>query len=369
MKISTIRSLLILFDLALLGGVVGVVYHGMQQREERSQNRQEFQQDTYRKLKLINPERSEQTKRAPLVEVGKFNFDGRLPKEDEPDVPVTPVAPKNVFRPLGDLMAVVGAEMHGKGVETPSFILYTRTGDAPLTRNSQPTIPSRDRGGRPVPRPGGNRQPAGRRPPTPPPSSSPVRVVHRAYLGDAIEFSGHEIAVVRGVRPVIKEGQPVAWEAVFDYDSKEVTIAVIGDPAGPRPAAPAEPTGPIDPNPGTWIAWVPSKPHEINVTDMGVRAFKRDGEKVLDGVRWGTDRIGGKRVIKVTHIPKGGALEAGGVKPGDAFESINGTPVSSKADIVRYVKANPNLPKYSVTFWRDGRRITRTVSRPKSAGS
>jgi len=373
MKISTIRSLLIILDLALLGGVAAVVSHGMDQRQQRTRDRQTFQQETYEQLKLITAELPKRSKRGPLVQVGKFNFDGTVPEPPKPVNAEPPKPKEKVYRPLADLMSVIGAEMHGKGVDGPSFILYTRTGDAPLASSpAPPTAPSnrdaRDRGARNRST-AGRTQPRGRGVQTPASVAGPVRFVHRAHLGDAIEFSEHEIAVVEGVRSVMKDDQVVAWEAVFDYGSDEVAISVLGDPGGPKAMSAPEPTGPISADTGTWIAWIPSKPHEINVTDMGVRAFERDGEKALDGVRWGTDQIGGKKVIKLSHIPKGSVLERGGAKPGDAFESINGVPVSTKADIVRYVKANPNLPSYQVTFWRQGRRLTRTVNRPKSAGS
>ncbi|NRA95151.1 MAG: hypothetical protein HRU14_02975 [Planctomycetes bacterium] len=370
MKISTIRSLLFVLDLALMGGVAGVVSHGMDQRQQRNRDRQTFETTTYEQLKLIKTDVSERTERGPLREIENFRFDGTVPEAPKP-VNAAPEKPKEkVYRPLDELMSVIGAEMHGKGVVKRSFILYTRTGDAPLPRAPATTTPprrepSRGRGGS-----NGNRsQPRARGVQTPASVAGPLRVVHRAYLGDAIEFSEHEIAVVEGVRSVVQNGQVVAWQAVFDYSSQEVAVSVLGDPGGPKSTAAPEPTGPINIDPGTWIAWVPSKPHEINVTEMGARAFKRDGEKVLEGVRWGTESIGGKKVLKVSHIPKGSALERGGAKPGDAFESINGVPISTKADIVRYVKANPNLPSYTVTFWRQGRRLTRTVNRPQSAGS
>ena len=365
MKISTIRSLLIILDLVLLGGVAGVVSHGMDQRKQRNRDRQTFETMTHGQLNLIKTDVPERSERGPLREIDNFLFDGTVPEAPKP-VNAEPEKPKEkVYRPLDELMSVIGAEMHGKGVVKRSFILYTRTGDAPLPRAPATTTPTRDRGATR----GTRTQPRVRGVQTPASVAGPLRLVHRAFLGDAIEFSEHEIAVVQGVRPVKKSGQVVAWLAVFDYSNQEVAVSVLGDPGGPKSTAAPEPTGPINIDPGTWIAWVPSKPHEINVTEMGARAFKRDGEKVLEGVRWGTESIGGKKVLKVSHIPKGSALERGGAKPGDAFESINGVPISTKADIVRYVKANPNLPSYTVTFWRQGRRLTRTVNRPQSAGS
>jgi len=193
--------------------------------------------------------------------------------------------------------------------------------------------------------------------------------VYSASVGDAIEFSEHEVAVVNGVRPFEKDGQVLHYEAMFDYGEKVVPVKVTGTPGGSKAPVAATPKGPISSDPGTWVTWSQSKPHEIQVTEMGVRAFERDGEKVLEGVRWSTERLpGGQKAIKVAHIPPNGALAKGGARAGDVIESINGTPVSSKSEIVRYVRANPNLPKYTVTFWRGGRRVSRTVNRPQNAG-
>ena len=55
MKISTVRSLLVLLDLALVGGIVGVVYLDMAvQQDERRAARRSYQQETLRRLAAVS---------------------------------------------------------------------------------------------------------------------------------------------------------------------------------------------------------------------------------------------------------------------------------------------------------------------------
>ena len=55
-------------------------------------------------------------------------------------------------------------------------------------------------------------------------------------------------------------------------------------------------------------------------------------------------------------------LAKGGLKQGDTIKSINGKRVSSKAQIVSYVKSNPNMPRYTVEYIRNGVLMKKTVT-------
>lgn len=376
MKISTVRSLLILFDLVLVGGIVGVVYLGVQQQKERRADRRSYQQDALKRLAEVKVnEVKTQTKKS-YSAIGRLNYAGKAPPEPKKiDKGPKPV-PKNVWRPLEDLIILIGAEVHGENVEQPSFILYSRTGDTPITTRPATTprrTPARPgnrdprgaaRGGRGNPRNGGRPRTV----PTPG-NSGPSRTIYNAVIGEVIEFSDHELALVKNIKPVLDPelGQTIGWRVVFGYGGKDVEIDVVGETPAKGAVKVVTDNTPISNDPGTWLSWDSKTPHEIRVTDMGLRAFKQKGEKALEGVRFATERIPGKnqKAVKVTHIPDGSLLQKGGVQSGDVFESINDTPVSSRSDIVRYVKQNPNLGSYKVTFWRDGARRSRTVIPPK----
>ena len=377
MKISTVRSLLLLFDIVLVGGIVGVVYLGMQEGKARNADRRAYQQDTMKALAGVTIEAVKSGPRRSYGSIDRLNYSGKVPKKPEPKDPNAGKKPvdRRVWRPLEDLLLLVGAELHGENVDTPSFILYSRLLDQPLAA-SKPAPAAASRGSRPTGRRDPRSSPRGRsgaRSPRTVQTPRTNRITYTAILGEAIEFSDHELAVVKSIEPVQDKllGQVIGWKVVFAYDKKDVALEVVGDtPAkGAAKLDPGE-AGPISPDKGTWLSWDPSNPHEIQVTDMGMRAFQRDGEKTLEGVRWSSEKIPGKnqKAIKVTHVPPGSALEKGGVRPGDVFESVNGTPVSSRADIVRYAKAHPNMPAYTVVFWRDGARRTRTVRPPSPAG-
>ena len=366
MKISTVRSLLILFDLVLLGAIVGVVYLGLQERPKRKQRRQDFQKHVNRRLAEVKPEANATKVDLTYAGIGKMSM-GPPPPEDK--VPTEDTNPKPVAgkaRPLADLVELVGTEVHSGEGASPSFILYTlksEGGGRPVPAVPDPKD-ARSRGGR-----GGrgnrngNRNPARnvRRAPTGP--VGPTQNIYKVFEGYVIEFSEHEVATVKEVR---------STEVIFDYDKRDVVVKVPPKRLGTGSSgstSTAEATGPISPDPGTWIAWVPSKPREIKITPMGMRAFGDKGEKALDGVRWGTERYkDGKDAVRLAKIPKNSALAKAGAQEGDLLISINGKRVSSKAGAVAYVRANPDLPAYIVEFRRQGRQYKRTVHPPRAGG-
>jgi hypothetical protein len=73
------------------------------------------------------------------------------------------------------------------------------------------------------------------------------------------------------------------------------------------------------------------------------------------------DANGKKQVVIGQIRPTNRMAQAYGVQTDDALVSINGTPVTSKAQLVEYVRANNNLEKYVVVILRKGKEITKTV--------
>ena len=259
MKISTVRSLLVLLDLALVGGIVGVVYLDMAvQQDERRAARRSYQQETLRRLAAVSVVAPKASTDQTYDAIGALNFAGTPPTVEGPKVPEQPKIPTKEWRPLGDLLTLAGAERHGSGVESPSFILYRRTGDKPIER--KPITPASRPGGRSNDPRGAARnrgRPNATRPRTVPKPSGPQRRTYSAWLGDAIELSDHEIAIVKDIRTVRDEllGQVVGWKVVFDYNGKEVELEVVGDtPRSGKSKAPVA-DKPVNPDPGTWLGW------------------------------------------------------------------------------------------------------------------
>jgi hypothetical protein len=358
MKISTIRSLLILLDLLLLAGIAAIVYSGLQDRPKRIDRRREYQQHINALLAdaKAGPLTSAARETNPAIDA--LNLSNRKVKVVEAVVEQPKEAIPTSLRPLHEFMQLVGTEVHSDDMDTPSFVLWRE--------------PGADGGGGMGTRPPARASPAVRSPARPPPPtfggapSGPV--VFRVSKGEAIEFSAREVATLKDVLP---EGR-----AVFIYGGQEVTLEVAversgtgsgGGGTGGRPGPPD--TGPINPDPGTWISWDENEPKDIRITPMGIRAATP--ESVLDGVITGTERLAsdGLPAIKLTTVPKDSALAKAGAQDGDILVSINDKRITSKPEAVRYVKDNPNLSSYEVKFRRRGVTYIRVVTPPPSGGA
>jgi len=365
MKISTIRSLLILLDFLLMAGIAGIVQLGFAEDKTRKEERRDYFEGVKQRLRQAKPGTVDKWSPSRGESIDAANLHNKPKEVPKPVTDVKPKDPaKKVARALDTLVKLIGTEVHpGGGSGEPSFVLYRRLDESPLAAGNASSAssapPATSRPGRGAPR-GGNRN--ARRTSTPAVPAGPRTRFYAARENEVIEFSGHEVALVKQV----SEGS-----VLFEYDSKDVTLRVSTERGLPSTGpsgggAKPVPSGPISPDPGTWIAWGSDKPNVINITPMGMRAFDQKGESALEGVRWATERLqDGKEAVKVTRIPKDSAMVRGGAQSGDIIVSINGVRVSSKASIVAYVKANPNLPAYTVKFLRKGRVYTRVIRPPK----
>jgi type II secretory pathway component PulC len=324
MKIGTIRSLLFVLDIALVAAIGWVVTLGLKAREHRPEERRAFEQSIQRQL--------QSQKAAPAVvkraeyapHILNMNLSGK--EKEAPPPPVEAPKAAVVKTPLKDLLKIVGIQC-GPG-NPPSLVYLVRAGQGAAGVNPQDLL----------------------------------KDVLIYTVDQVVEWAGG--AVIKRVYPD---------RVIFDYDNQEVTIEYPPPPplAGAPPGTPGQPGGapgasgpapvPND-NPKTWVTpFTEGKP--IEVTSVGMVSMAQKGEAVIEGVRWSTERLkDGKAAVRLDHIPEGNVLREGGAMEGDVLESINGIRMTSKGDVIDYVRRSPSVTRFEVKFWRQGLLRTRIIT-------
>jgi hypothetical protein len=347
MKISTLRTCLFLLNVLVVAGIGYVVFQGFQEKERRVDELRAYKQKILQGLSdTAGPAVQSGASRRDYPALGSVSLQGAPPQPVAP-TPVAEVPKKATAPPLESLITITGIEVR-KDPSEPSVIFYF-LGQAPASA-TQPTLPV----GR-VPVVSG-------RPVLPPTGGGDPRPLVAAE-GSVIELGNGFEATLQEV---------TSQEVRFFYDDQVRSLSMSALDTGPTGAVgrggvtPAA-TGPISNDPGVWISWNPGKPQDgIVLTDMGVRALKEKGESVLEGIRFESELVSdGKPAIKLSHIPKDNVLRKAGAEDNDVLTHINGTRVSTRPDIVRYVEGNPNLPEYRVTFLRRGNSYTRVIRPPR----
>ena len=116
----------------------------------------------------------------------------------------------------------------------------------------------------------------------------------------------------------------------------------------------------------TWVNVDPQRPGNVEITNVGVVSISQKGEQSLEGIRWSTETLeDGRAAVRLTEVPPDSVFAKSGAQTGDTLVSINGNRVTSKGDIVDYVKRNPDLSRYEVVFLRRGVRNIRVVTVPR----
>lgn len=367
MKISTLRALLVVADVLAVLAVGLVVFQALSDKKARDAENNAYRTRVIDRIAAVQPDRPEASRgrsdTGRHLDLNLANFTPPPPPPPTPTGPTTtqPEAEQKA-PPLAEKITLVGLQS-GQSDEV-SLVLYTRSDDEAVAASPtiQPSSVNRGGRGRPQPirgRPSGSRTPAV--------AAGPTKPLHVVYRGEAIEI-GSFFAVVTAI-------DPRAGTVTFDYDGNEVVIELPEAPptAGATSAVAgggaSEESAPVTDNQGEWIIFTPSKPSDIKLTASGVASMKAKGsDAVLEGVRWSTEEVPDRgkmrKAVQVSAVPPGSVLAKGGLKPGDSILSVNGVDVSSRGDIVNYVRGNPNLPNYTVRILSRGRVVTRTVSRP-----
>ena len=338
MKISTLRSLLFLLNVCLLAGIGWILFQGFQEKKQRDADLASYRRNFTQRLASVSESSIEGAiARTQYNALGGISLAGEPPKPKAPEIKrPTPTRPK--APPLDSMITLMGMEVHTGGTD-PSLVFYSLSGSKsgapkPALRTGIPASLQRGSG-----------------------KKDPVMV---ATQGGVIELGHGYNAVVKLVKP---------GGVTFHYEGQDIVLELPdADPKAGSQGSGSKlaPTGPISNDTGTYIKWDPAKPSQgVAVTAMGARAFKKKGESLLDGIRFDTETLPDGKAIKLVSIPKDNVIKKAGGQDGDVITHINGTRVSSKGDIVRYIKANPNLPEYTVAFMRNGNKHTRVIRPPR----
>ena len=114
-----------------------------------------------------------------------------------------------------------------------------------------------------------------------------------------------------------------------------------------------------------FITYVESKKDSGNITIKpgGNLALSREGEQVLDGVIFSsTDSAKGGKALRVDTVPPDSVLAKHGVQNGDVLVSVNGVAMSTKSEVVDYVKRNKTMSVFEVAIQRRGNIVTKTIT-------
>ncbi|MSR74653.1 MAG: hypothetical protein EXS14_04175 [Planctomycetes bacterium] len=314
MKISTLRTLLLVCDVMLVLGIGLVIWNVVEEKKARSSENQVYMADVRRKLAAIKPEGVTGRRK---IDYGGAITEGVLwPKKVVEAVAASNVQAPPPKAPVETQLKVLLIQYSTAGM--PSMAYFVKR-DGTTASIADPLMP---------------------------------------YL------EGHVVEWASGA--LVKKIEP--GRVVFTSDGREVALEpepykLTGAASGP--SAPKV-LGPVDANTSTWIEWQVAKPGTITITEMGARAFGDKGEATLDGVRFASERLeDGKDAVKLDAIPVDNVLRRGGAEEGDVLESINGIRMTTKADVIAYAKNNPETTRFEVRLRRKGVTMTRTVVVPR----
>ena len=310
MKISALRKLLILLDVALLLGVLGSIWQAIDTKKKLREDETASIKSLERRLNAVtvrDPDRTKIRGYPWLIANGGnllASYNPAPPKPDEPaEKPVT------VDRtPLEDKAELVSITSGG-----PAPYAYVKP-------KGQKELPPGER---------------------------------RFFtINEALTFV--EDARITAILP---------RKVIFDHQGKEVTLRLkVGVPTSSADARSSTNVVPLK----DYTSGITTTPNSslVAISPGSILGMQQAGsEEVLKGVIWGTRRLkDGKTAVEVKTVPKGSALYKGGLRGGDTVKSINGERMTGKASIMAYLRANPNLARYTVQYIRNGALNTRTIT-------
>jgi hypothetical protein len=171
----------------------------------------------------------------------------------------------------------------------------------------------------------------------------------------------------------LKSITPLA--AVFDWCGKDIELRPNQKGEGKRAATAAGPANPLDDGDKAALDKHRDSKLTLNLGNdrylvgKDDRAnYEKNGERLLNEVRiqeQPTADKKGKEVVLGNVRPTSQLSRTYGVQTGDVLISINGEPVSSKTQAIRYVRENSDLEKYVVVLRRKGKEVTKTILVPR----
>jgi S1-C subfamily serine protease len=152
---------------------------------------------------------------------------------------------------------------------------------------------------------------------------------------------------------------------VFQNGDNQETVQISETPGGPA----GGPSGgssskPTDSGARPFGTYIESKKdsNQITIKSGGAIALDREGESVLQGVVFSTtDAAKGGKALRVDKVPPGSLLAQHGVQDGDVLVSVNGQAMSTKSEVVDYVKSHKSTYLFEVVIQRRGGLVHKTV--------
>ncbi|HYC77330.1 MAG TPA: PDZ domain-containing protein [Planctomycetota bacterium] len=307
MNINSVRALIWLVDVVLVGGTGYTVYSKKVEKDERARQTNEFRKDLSESLGKIRIDPPQRPAIATMDQFRAVSLSGEVEKPKVEAAP-TPTSMPSALEPLENLIRVVAIQ-YSSDQEDARVALFKKTDKDQPNEN-----------------------------------------------------------VIFGVNDVVFFAKGAAVKAIFPdrvtfaYGDGEATLAIATE-APKDPSAPAPP-GAVRPTAGSFATGITSSPDSsvVKVNKEGRAAIEASGDKVIEGVRWSSVDLGeGARGLKLDDVPANNELARHGVQSGDILVSVNGTPMSSKSEIMDYAKRNPKGGRFDVKFLRNGRVLTRTV--------
>ena len=311
MNVNRVRSLMLLVNLGLAGATGYTVYTEFKEKKVRSEKTATFYDQLRKDLEAAPKARTKDATRSSIRLSDLLDMTGDKPKpvvvESAASVPTS-----RVTTPIEDLLRIVTISVY------------------PDRTQSRVAVARKAPGGDPP----GERLSFGE--------------------GEAVAFAND--AVVLAI---------YSDHVLFRNGDQEQELRIIDTAGPPAPGGPTSARTVSDPGNRPFITYVESKKDSGNITIKpgGNLALSREGEQVLDGVVWSTtESAKGGKALKVDSVPPDSVLAKHGVQNGDVLVSVNNVPMSTKSEVVDYVKRNKTMSVFEVAIQRRGNIVTKTVT-------
>jgi type II secretory pathway component PulC len=306
MNINSVRTLVLIVNVGLAGGTGWTVYNEFRQKDTRRDATTAFGDQLKADLERQPKPKVRDITHVTIKEGDLVDLTGDKPRAPEPPRPES-VASSRTYMPLEDQIRIVTISMH----------------------------PDR--------------------------SASHVTLVRKqgTEVGtERVNFSEGEVIPFANEAVVLE-----IWpsKVIFQNGDRTETLQIPDKPSTPAGGSTSQ-SRPGDKGDRPFLTYLESKRDSSTVTikSGGDKALAREGEAVLDGAVFSTtEGAGGKKMLRIDKVPP--ALGQHGVQDGDTLISIDGTAMSTKSEVVDYVKQHQNKPSYEVVFLRRGNRVTKIV--------
>ncbi len=314
MNINRVRMLLILVNFGLAGLTGFMAYKEIKAKDARSASTKKFLDDVAGQLAQVTRPKGGPSGRA-AVDASTIDLTGSPPPAPKTETkPNDPVESKLVGIPLDPLVKILTITWSARQAECSVAMVK-----------------------KPDKEPGAERFIYG--------------------INEVVPFANN--AVIKEIR----QREVLFWNVdheevlpILDKPPEEGGGAKPG-PSGTSSRPTADGSQPIE----TYIDVAPNS-NVVKIRAGGDKAFARDGERALDGVTFDTTELSdGKKALRVAKIPPGSVLAKFGAQDGDVLISVDGKPMSSKAEVVDYVKKNPGISAFEVQIQRKGAVVSKRV--------